>query len=105
MGCDLSPGTSWSQVVSLAFDSEGFSLRPENMPLLRAVRHGESSKNVEIYHRRQDGSARWLSLSASPFYSETGMLKGGVVIVQELEQSRASGFHHTAATDFEASAQ
>ena len=102
MGCSLSPGTSWSDVVRQAFDSEGVSLRPENMPLLRAVRQGESSKNVEIYHRRPDGSARWLSLSASPYYSEEGALKGGVVVVQELEQLPISGFHRKASSDYKA---
>ncbi len=104
MGCDLSPGTSWSQVVRQAFDSEGFSLLPENMPLLRAVCHGESSKNVEIYHRRRDGSARWLSLSASPYYSEDGLLKGGVVVVQELDQPSPSAFQRSGCVDYEAPA-
>ncbi len=102
MGCTLPKGSNWSDVVRMAFDWEGFSLVPENMPLLRAVRHGESSKNVEIYHRRLDGTAKWLSISASPYYSETGALKGGVVIVQELEQPRISGSHLHASSVFSA---
>ena len=104
MGCKLQKGTSWADVVRMTFDAEGFSLVPENMPLLRAIRQGETSKNVEIYHRRPDGSAKWLSLSASPYYSEDGALKGGVVIVDELDQPRISGFHRLATTQLEAPA-
>lgn len=103
MGCSLQKGTSWADVVRMTFDADGFSLVPENMPLLRALRHGESSKNVEIYHRRSDGTAKWLSLSASPYYSESGALKGGVVIVEALDEPRVSGFGRSTSAGIEAS--
>jgi len=57
---------------------DGTPMPPEEMAGPRAMKEQHSVKNVEMGVKRPDDSIRWINVSASPFFYQTGNL-GGIV--------------------------
>ena len=69
---------------------------PEELPLSRALRHGEASSNVELFIERDDGERRWVLAQAAPVRDPAGRIIAGVVVFPDItdlkraEEERAS---------------
>jgi PAS domain S-box-containing protein len=65
-------------------DSTPFA--PVDLPLVRALRLGESARNVEMTFRRADGSEVPTVLAASPLRDRDGKPAGAVAIVRDITE-------------------
>ncbi|MFC1763559.1 PAS domain S-box protein, partial [Planctomycetota bacterium] len=54
------------------YDPEGHLFAPEELPLSRAVLHGETVKNAEVIIERDDGERRWVLANAAPVRNKEG---------------------------------
>jgi len=89
IGFEFKPGMVWTPEGWEAFDSGGRPIAGSNLPLTRATRSGESSGVEELVRlRRPDGSMIWLTLMAMPIHLENGVQLGGVLVVQEADNSK-----------------
>ncbi|WP_424356726.1 PAS domain S-box protein [Methanocella sp. MCL-LM] len=68
----------WSDTGELA--------RAEDMPLARAITHGETRKNVLIDIERFDGTSGTELISGAPIRDSKGEIIGGVVIIQDISE-------------------
>jgi len=64
--------------------SQGESLTPEELPLLRAVQHGEVSAGKEYLARTRDGKLLPVLISAAPIQQPDGNRLGAVMVVQDI---------------------
>jgi PAS domain S-box-containing protein len=62
---------------------DGQPLKPEEVPLARAVLLGESTEAVEFLCARLDGTAVRVSLSARPILGHDGQILGGLMMLQD----------------------
>jgi PAS domain S-box-containing protein len=67
---------------------DGTPFPPEEIPLHRAIVHGEVTRDVEILIRRADGTERTILTAAAPVYDKSGHITNGVVIFQDITQRR-----------------
>lgn len=72
------------------FYPDGRIYEPENLPLSRAIRHGESSHDVEVLLQNEDGKKRWILANASPVYDHNGKLIAGVVVFPDITERKNS---------------
>jgi len=56
------------------FFADGRPVRPEEWPMERALLHGETISEEEIYFIREDGQGRYISVNAAPVYDSSGQL-------------------------------
>lgn len=69
---------------------DGREVAPEDLPVSRAMLHGEVIRNEEYELERDDGSRRAISSSAAPIRGTHGELTGGVVVFSDItERQRA----------------
>ena len=62
---------------------------PDDLPLTRAVRRGESTDDVEMVVRNRDWPAgRYLSVSGRPLRDEGGSLRGGAIVIRDITESK-----------------
>ncbi|MGH7134980.1 MAG: PAS domain-containing protein, partial [Pirellulales bacterium] len=62
----------------------------EDLPLARAIR-GESVDGVELFVRNADvPGGVWISATARPMRSESGELRGGVVVCRDITAARTA---------------
>ncbi len=66
--------------------ADGSPFAPDELPLARAVRQGESSRNVEMTFRRADGSEVPTVLAASPLHDRDGNSVGAVAIIRDITE-------------------
>ncbi|MFO8088455.1 MAG: hypothetical protein R6U13_01340 [Desulfatiglandaceae bacterium] len=53
-----------------AFRLDRNAYLPEELPLARAVTRGETVSNEKIQYYEEDGSAAWISVSATPLFDK-----------------------------------
>lgn len=63
---------------------DGSPFPTEDMPLVRAMKLGETVENVEILIRREHGDERALLVGAAPVRDETGKVVSGVTVFQDI---------------------
>lgn len=66
------------------FFPDGSSCPPDAQPLIRAVKEGVTSQNVELIAREDDGTERWLLANAAPVRNTEGEIIAGVVVFPEI---------------------
>lgn len=71
-----------------AYNHDGTPIPPEELPVYRAARYGETTTNVEFRIRRADGSESIISGNASPIVNSEGERLGAVVILQDVTARR-----------------
>ena len=57
---------------------------PEELPLSKAVLHGETTHSEEVIIKREDGSQRWIMVNAAPVYSKENQVIAGVAVFQDI---------------------
>ncbi len=66
------------------FHPDGTPYQVEDLPLARAVQHGETQANLEVLLRDGQGGERWVSANAAPLYDEEGNIMAGIVVFPEI---------------------
>jgi PAS domain S-box-containing protein len=70
------------------FHPDGRRVAPEEWPLARSVRTGETVTEEEIEMRWADGAQVWLSLSSRPIRDSAGTITSGIVIFQDVTERK-----------------
>jgi PAS domain S-box-containing protein len=65
---------------------DGTPFPPEEIPLRRAIAHGEATQDVEILIKRADGIERTILTAAAPVYDKAGRITNGIVVFQDITQ-------------------
>ncbi len=63
---------------------DGSPFPAEELPLPRAIQHGEITKNIEALVRRKDGMEVAILAAGSPVYDESGRVISGVTVFQDI---------------------
>ena len=71
-----------------ALRADGVPYEPEDVPLARAVRLGESVAREMMLYRRGDGSQVWLAVSAGPVRSASGQALLAVCTFDDVTEAR-----------------
>ena len=66
------------------FHPDGGPCPPDAQPLIRAVKEGVTSQNVELIAREGDGTERWILANAAPVRNTDGEIIAGVVVFPEI---------------------
>ena len=67
---------------------------PEDLPIARAIRRGESSRSVEIYVRNQERrSGVSISVDGQPLRDAEGRIVGGFAIIRNVTRFKEMGDH------------
>ena len=86
------PGTTFervSETYGLFLPDTATLFPPEDLPLTRAVRRGESTDDVEMVVRNGSWPAgRYLSVSGRPLRDEGGSLRGGAIVIRDITESK-----------------
>jgi PAS domain S-box-containing protein len=72
----------------VGFRSDGSRLAPEDWPLARSIRTGETVTEEEVEMLWADGAQTWLSLSSTPIRDASGTITSGVVILQDITERK-----------------
>ncbi|MEI6515458.1 MAG: chemotaxis protein CheB [bacterium] len=78
--------TKYVSIGSL-FDLAGVPLKPDEVPLARAVSHGEAS-SLEFIVRNAKGEDRIVMANASPVRDEQGKVFAGIAVFQDVSDDR-----------------
>lgn len=70
------------------FHPDGRQVTPQEYPLARAIHQGETTNTEEYLYKRADGSYTWLSTTAAPIRGENGEVAGGVLAIQDIDQTK-----------------
>ena len=70
------------------FFPDGRPYAPEDWPLARSIRAGETVTEEEVEMRWADGSQGWLSLSSTPIRAPEGTITSAVVIFQDVTERK-----------------
>ncbi len=70
------------------FHPDGRRLDPEDWPLARSIRTGETVTEEEVEMLWADGTHGWLSLSSTPIRDPSGAVTSGVVIMQDITERK-----------------
>ncbi|MBD3217626.1 MAG: PAS domain S-box protein [candidate division Zixibacteria bacterium] len=73
-----------------AFYPDGRPYDPHDLPLSKAVLKGETSKNVDVIIRRDDGEERWIYGNAAPVRNAKGEIIAGVVVFPDVTDIKKS---------------
>lgn len=83
-GAKLFPGQRLAEYGMMGIlTRQGQVLPPEEHPLARAIRRGESTEFRIYTHRRPDGSLGNIALASRSIRSDEGRLVGGIMLVRE----------------------
>ncbi|WP_417375451.1 response regulator [Gimesia maris] len=80
----------WSQIYG-CYLADGKTMCPSrDLPLARAMR-GESLDEVVLYLENPDiPEGTWISVTARPLRNDRGELRGGVIVMRDITESRAN---------------
>jgi two-component system, cell cycle sensor histidine kinase and response regulator CckA len=70
------------------FAANGTALSPEELPLSRAILHGETVRDVEIAIRRDSGEERRVLMHAAPVRDAEGRVVAGVVVFPDISDRK-----------------
>jgi PAS domain S-box-containing protein len=70
------------------FRPDGRPYAPEEWPLARSIRTGETVTEEEVELRWPDGSQAWLSLSSTPIRNPAGIISSGILIFQDVTERK-----------------
>ncbi|MGD8453896.1 MAG: ATP-binding protein [Phycisphaerae bacterium] len=76
------------------YHADGRPCPPEEQPLLRAVLHGETNRNVELRIRRDNGEDRWVLANAAPVRDARGRIVAGVVVFTDVTDAKRAEHEH-----------
>jgi light-regulated signal transduction histidine kinase (bacteriophytochrome) len=62
----------------------------DELPLARAIMHGETTVNEELIVVGEDGKQHWLLANAAPIRDSDGSITAGVVVFQDVTDSRVA---------------
>jgi hypothetical protein len=65
---------------------DGSPFPPHDLPLPRAIEHGEVTHDVEMLIRCRDGAERIILAAGSPIRDETGRITGAVAVFQDVTE-------------------
>ena len=68
--------------------SDGSLYPSEQLPLSRAVLHGEVTQNEELIIRDQEGREHWVSANAAPIHDSKGQIIAGIVVFHEITENK-----------------
>lgn len=80
---EVSPPGHW-----VAFHPSGRRVKPEELPLPRAIASGKPIPPEDLLYQRGDGSLAWISLTAAPIFNEKGDVTGGVVAISDIDHQK-----------------
>ena len=90
------PGTTFERVAETygLFLPDGTTLFPsDELPLTRAVRHGESTDDVEMFVRnRERPEGRYVSVSGRPLLGMGDTPMGGAIVIREVTEQKRLEF-------------
>ena len=69
------------------FYPDGSPYDPDDLPLTRAIKKGEVSKDIEIIIRKEDKDY-WVSASAAPLYNDDGDIIAGIVVFPDITDQK-----------------
>jgi len=72
----------------IAFHPDGRAVQADEHPLIRAITTGRPVPPGEYLYQRGDGSLGWISLTASPIFSDDNAITGGVVAVTDIDHQK-----------------
>ncbi len=58
------------------------------IPILRAMTHGETASNVELRISKGNASERWVSVSASPVMDDSGRIAASVSVIADITERK-----------------
>lgn len=61
----------------------------DERPLVKAIRDGQASRDVEAIIKKKTGEERWVRVNAAPVMDHDGNLVAGVVVFQDITQLKA----------------
>jgi PAS domain S-box-containing protein len=67
-------------------DRRGFE--PDEYPMERAIRSGETTEPEDILYRRSDGTQAWIRVTAAPVRGKDGGIAGAALSIQDIDKSR-----------------
>tara|TARA_R110002096_G_scaffold77896_10_gene183469 strand:- start:39088 stop:41052 length:1965 start_codon:yes stop_codon:yes gene_type:complete len=70
------------------FHPDGRAYEPGDLPLARALLHGETVRGADVIIRDDDGQERWVIGHAAPVHNEAGELIAGVVVFPDITQRK-----------------
>ncbi|OGR38500.1 MAG: hypothetical protein A2051_03575 [Desulfovibrionales bacterium GWA2_65_9] len=73
-----------------AFLPSGAAVAHADLPLARALSHGETRENVELRLELADGAERWISANAAPVRDAHGEIRAAVLVFNDTTETRQS---------------
>ncbi|MCF7849968.1 MAG: PAS domain S-box protein, partial [Kiritimatiellales bacterium] len=70
------------------YHPDGTVFEPDTLPLARAIRHGEKSKNVDIIIQRESGENRWVLGNAAPIRNAEGKIIAGIIVFPDITERK-----------------
>ncbi len=87
VGLDITDGilNEWVEKYGIYYPDRGTPMKTEDLPLIRAINHGESTDEQDLFIRnrnRPDGV--FIRMSGWPLLDNTGGIRGGVIIFRDV---------------------
>ena len=89
-------GTAEGELVDIPLDlhfsrwqtyyPDGAAMPPEELPLSRAILHGETIRDLNVVIRRPSGEGRTVSANAAPVRNADGEIVAGVVVFNDMTE-------------------
>ncbi|MDX9785192.1 MAG: CHASE4 domain-containing protein [Desulfobacterales bacterium] len=70
------------------FYPDGRAYAPDDLPICRAVKYGEVTRNHEMMLRNAAGEDRWIYINAGPVYDEAGQIIAGIGFYMDITESK-----------------
>lgn len=65
-------------------DEAGHMLTGDQLPIMRALKEGSTTRNLPFTLKQQDGRQRWVMVTAAPIRDATGAIVAAVAIIPDL---------------------
>ncbi len=70
------------------YRSDGTPYDGKDLPLARAISHGEVSRDVELIIRRESGEDRWVNVNAAPIRDPDGNITAGITLFNDITERK-----------------
>ena len=67
---------------------DGTLFSPEDLPLYRAIKFGETFQDVEMFIKQDEGDKRWILLNAAPITNSEGEIIAGISVFDDITEYR-----------------